>query len=108
MRRLPVHLSAEAFADLAEIRAYIRREAGPAVSSRVIARIRKSLNSIERMPNSGAPRPEFGDGIRLFVAGSYAIYVQVAADRVDVMRVLHAAQDRDAIMSGAANEEETP
>jgi plasmid stabilization system protein ParE len=60
------------------------------------------------MPSAGAPRPEFGEGVRLYVSGSYAIYVQVAVDRVDVMRVLHAAQDRDAIMSGATEEGETP
>lgn len=99
MRRLPVELSTQALADIAEIRAYLRREAGPAVSTRVLARIRKRLFSIERMPNSGAPRPEFGEGVRLHVSGAYVIYVQVAADRVDVMRILHAARDRDRIMS---------
>jgi plasmid stabilization system protein ParE len=100
MRRLPVELSPEALSDIAEIRAYLLREAGPAVPTRVLARIRKKLAAIERMPDTGAPRPEFGEGMRLHVSGSYIIYVQVGAERVDVVRILHAAQDRDGIMSG--------
>lgn len=99
MRRLPVELSAEALADIAEINTYLRSEAGPAVSTRVLARIRKKLAAIERMPNTGALRPEFGEGMRLHVCGAYVIYVQVGADRVEVVRVLHAARDRDSIMT---------
>ena len=98
MRRLPVHLSAEALADIAAIRAYLLREAGPAVSTRVVARIRKKLAAIERMPHTGALRPEFGAGFRLHVSGAYVIYVQVGDTLVEVMRVLHAAQDRETIM----------
>jgi len=82
MRRLPVKLSAEALADIAEIRAYLLCEGGPAVSTRVVSRIRKKLAAIERTPNSGAPRREFGEGVRLHVSGAYVIYVQVGADRV--------------------------
>ncbi len=100
MRRLPVELSAEALADIAEIRIYLRREAGPAVSTRVLARIRKKLAAVERMPDTGSLRPEFGEGMRLHVSDAYILYVQVGADKVEVIRILHAAQDRDVIMSG--------
>lgn len=104
MRPLPVELSAEALSDIAEIRAYLLREAGPAVSTRVLWRIRKKLAAIERMPNTGALRPEFGEGTRLHVSGRYVVYVQVSADKVEVVRILHAAQDRDAVMSGRKKE----
>jgi toxin ParE1/3/4 len=97
--RLPVHLSALALSDLADIRQYLLREAGPAVSSRVVKRIRLKLASIERMPYSGSLRPEFGDGVRFHVSGPYVLYVQVNDQSVEVLRILHAAQDRDAIMS---------
>lgn len=100
MQRLPVELSAEALADIADIRSYLLREAGPAVPTRVLARIRKKLSAIERMPRTGAPRPEFGETVRLHVSGAYVIYVQLNAANVQVLRILHAAQDRDAIMSG--------
>lgn len=70
MKRLPVELSAEALADIADIRTYLLREAGPAVSTRVLARIRKKLASIERMPHTGSPRPEFGEAVRLHVSGA--------------------------------------
>jgi plasmid stabilization system protein ParE len=100
VRRLPVQLSAEALADVAEIRSYLLREAGPAVSTRILARIRKKLAVIERMPETGALRPEFGEHVRLHVSGAYIIYVQVHPDRVDVLHILHAAQDREGIMSG--------
>jgi plasmid stabilization system protein ParE len=98
LRRLPVQLSAAALADLAGIRAYLLREAGPAVSSRVVARIRKKLAIIESMPHTGSLRPEYGDDVRLHVSGAYAIYVHVGSDFVEVLRILHAAQDRDTIM----------
>lgn len=99
MKRLPVVLSADALADIAEIRGYLLREVGPAVSTRVLARIRKKLSAIERMPHTGAPRPEFGETVRLHVSGAYVLYVQVNTGNVEVLRILHAAQDRDAIMS---------
>lgn len=98
MRRLPVRLSSEALKDIAEIRQYLLREAGPAVSSRVVGRIRKRLSAIERMPRTGGLRPEFGEGVRFHVSGSYVIYVMVRNDGVEVLRILHAAQDRDTIM----------
>ncbi len=100
MKRLPVALSAEALADISDIRAYLLREAGPAISTRVLARIRNKLAAIERMPHTGAPRPEFGDTVRLHVSGAYVLYVRVNTDGVEVLRILHAAQDRDAIMAG--------
>jgi plasmid stabilization system protein ParE len=99
VRRLPVHLSSEALRDIAGIRQYLLKEAGPAVSARVVGRIRKSLAAIERMPRTGSLRPEFGEGVRFHISGSYVIYVAVGDDSVEVLRILHAAQDRDAIMS---------
>ena len=98
MRRLPVHLSAEALNDIASIRSHLLREAGPAVSSRVVGRIRKKLAGVERMPRTGSLRPEFGENVRFHVSGSYVIYVEVREDAVEFLRILHAAQDRDAIM----------
>jgi plasmid stabilization system protein ParE len=99
VRRLPVHLSTGALGDLTNIRAYLLSEAGPAVSSRVVARIRKKLASIERMPNTGSKRAEFGENVRFHVSGPYVIYVEVGGGKVEVLRILHAAQDRHAIMS---------
>jgi toxin ParE1/3/4 len=99
LRRLPVHLSTLALSDLASIRRHLLLEAGPAVSSRVVKRIRTKLAGIERMPHSGSLRPEFGEGVRFHVTGPYVLYVQVNDQSVEVLRILHAAQDRDAMMS---------
>lgn len=90
--------------DLSDIRIYLRREAGPSVSARVVARIRQTLAAIERMPETGALRPEFGERMRLHVSGAYVIYVQVGADAVEVVRILHAARDRESIMRGRNKE----
>jgi plasmid stabilization system protein ParE len=98
LRRLPVDLSVEALADLAEIRAYYRKVAGRSVSARIVTRIRKALASIERMPQAGSPRQDLGDHVRLHVAGAYVIYADVSAAKVVILRILHAARNRDAIM----------
>lgn len=50
------------------------------------------------MPQTGSLRPEFGEGVRFHISGSYVIYVDVREDAVEVLRILHAAQDRDYIM----------
>jgi plasmid stabilization system protein ParE len=63
-----------------------------------VGRIRKKLALIERMPFSGSLRPEFGAAVRFHVSGPYVIYVDVGDTRVEVLRILHASQDRDAIM----------
>lgn len=98
MKRLPVHLSPEAAEDLADIRGYYLREVSAAASTRIVSRIRKKLVNISQMPKSGVPRPEIGENVRLFVSGSYVIYADVGADDVAILRILHAAQDRDTIM----------
>jgi toxin ParE1/3/4 len=102
VQRLPVELTADALQDIASIRFYYRENVGPAVSSRIVSAIRKKLRQIERMPHTGALRPEFGEGVRLHTTSGYVIYVQVFETRVIVLRILHAARDRDAIMSGDA------
>jgi plasmid stabilization system protein ParE len=100
--RLPVVLSPDARTDLAEIRSYYLEAAGPAVSQRVMLRIRMTLLHIRDFPEAGVLKEEFGDNIRLFVAAPYAIYVQVSPDRAEVLRILHVSRDRNAIMRKSA------
>jgi toxin ParE1/3/4 len=45
----------------------------------------------------GAPRPQFGLGLRVTFHASYAIYYLPTATEVIIVRVLHGARDAAAI-----------
>lgn len=96
----PLTIAPQARADLAEIRAYYRREAGAQVSARMSARFRAAFLRIAASPMLGPVRTDWGGEVRLRVVRPYIIYVAAHADRTEILRILHHARDRDAIMSG--------
>lgn len=106
MRRKPVTISSDARADLAGIRRYYRGVAGPSVAARMMERLKTALKTIGETPEIGARRPEYGDDVRLRLCAPYVIYVAVGDDRVEVLRVLHSARDRDAIMGASDDDPE--
>jgi len=71
----------------------------------VLGRIRKTLTRIRRAPLGGAPHPEFGEWVRLWSARPYLIYADVTPDRVEVLRILHHARDRNTIMGAWTDDE---
>jgi plasmid stabilization system protein ParE len=107
MRRLRVFVSDKARADLAEIRAYYHRVAGPVVAKRILTHIRTTFAAIARAPRAGSIHSEFGGEVRLRNAPPYVVYVEIFPDRAEILRVLHHARDRDAIIR-REGEKETP
>lgn len=79
-------------ADLVEIHTYIFERAGDA-ADRQIDRIRHELERLRAHPLSAPSRPEIAASARGLTIGSYTALHRVAEDRVEIVRVVHAARD---------------
>jgi plasmid stabilization system protein ParE len=66
----------------------------------VLTRIRAAFAAIGKAPRAGSIHTEFGGDVRLRNAPPYVVYVEIFEDRAVILRVLHGARDRDAIMRG--------
>lgn len=101
-------VSPEAERDLDETEAWLTDNWGPlaAANIAVLDRIAK----LPDMPLAGALRPEFGEDVRFVTAGRYVIYYEARAGDLVVLRILHGARDREALMrrSSEAEEGEAP
>ena len=56
------------------------------------------------MPKTGVLVPDYGPKTRFVPCGSHIIYYEIDVRDLVVLRVLHASQDRDAIMRGGEPE----
>ena len=74
---IPTRFTPEARADLRDIALRCRR--------------------IGEFPHAGAPRPHWGEGIRIAVHGRCVIVYRVGNETVQVLRVVHGARDLDAL-----------
>lgn len=93
-----LQFSDDAQADLRTLAFYLAREAGPRVAAKQLRRLRERAARLPDMPRTGPSYEDQGDAVRFVPVGSYVIYYEVTPDRVIILRVLHAARDRDAIM----------
>jgi toxin ParE1/3/4 len=89
---MSVIYSPEALSDLAQIRAYIG-ERNPAAASRVAIQLVAACDSLEHLPERGRPGPIPGTR-ELTLIWPYVVLYEVNADRVDILRIQHGAQDR--------------
>lgn len=71
---------------------YIAAENEPA-ATRVVARINGVFEMLGLQPEAGRRRPELGEGLRSFPAGSYVVFYQIGRSGVDIVRVLHGHRD---------------
>lgn len=85
-----VEWAGPALSDLAAIRGYIEQKAGPHVAQHTVGIIRKAAISLARFP--GKARTGRVSGTRELVVQHYIIVYRVAAQVVQVLRVLHGAQ----------------
>ena len=99
MRAKVLRYAPEARQDLADIRAYFHSRAGPAVAARMLVRLREAVAAIRDQPLTGTPRPEFGANCRFAVERPYVIYYDFDGGQLAMLRILHQARDRGAIMS---------
>lgn len=92
-----VTLSKEAQRDLVSIRNYIRDElSNPDAAMRVIASLKKSVQSLETCPGRGRPLDAlitFHTEYRYLVCENYCVFYLEGNDQVIVVRILHQRQD---------------
>lgn len=77
---------------------YLRREAGPRVAARYLRDINQRLIRLRDMPRTGVALPEYGPSVRFVPCRRHVVYYELEAQVVIILRILHAAQDRESIM----------
>ena len=70
---MAVAFSAWAASDLEEIGAFIGRD-NPARAVAFVRETRAHILALDKNPGIGAPRPEYGSGVRLLPHGRYLIF----------------------------------
>lgn len=90
--------SDEAKRDLADIRNYLKHNAGDEVAARMTSRLKQAVARARSMPAAGVPRPDYRRNCRFVIARPYVIYYDFDGDTLTVLRVLHSARDRERIM----------
>ena len=79
---MAVAFSARAAADLEEIGAVA-----------FVRETRAHILALDENPGIGAPRPEYGPGVRMLPHGRYLIFYSVSASGVLFERILHGARE---------------
>jgi addiction module RelE/StbE family toxin len=90
---VPVVLSPEAIADLRNIRAYIAKD-NPSAASRVAVQLAAACDRLDFLPNRGRPGRE--PGTRELAVRPYVIVYRVTPTAIEVVRIWHMAQSRNA------------
>jgi toxin ParE1/3/4 len=89
---MTVHWTPTAVAHLRAIRDYIARNS-PGYAQAVVDRIIRRTETLAALPHIGAEVPEYADeSIRELVEHPYRIIYRAAAERVDVLAVVHGAR----------------
>jgi len=87
-----VHWTDTAIEHLEAIHAYIAKTS-PDYALRVVDRLSRRSQQIAEFPQSGRPVPEFELGqIREVLEGPYRIIYYIKPDQIDVLAIVHAAQ----------------
>jgi toxin ParE1/3/4 len=82
-------ITASADADLGEIIAYLRREAGDLVARKYADEFDALYDRLADFPGSGPRRLALGPDTRIAIIPPYVVIYDYADDTVTVMRVLH-------------------
>jgi toxin ParE1/3/4 len=78
--------------DMQRIWRWIARD-NPRAADRVLRRIGSRFQFIAEFPESGAPRDEYGSGVRMAVVDSYLILYRIDVLGPRILRVVHGAMD---------------
>jgi toxin ParE1/3/4 len=89
----PLIIAPAARNDLKDIYRYGLRQWGQVQSGDYLARIMNQFWLLTEQPLMGTERPELMPDIRSLPMDSHTLFYRVAANRVEIIRVLHARQD---------------
>ncbi|KQW43317.1 MULTISPECIES: type II toxin-antitoxin system RelE/ParE family toxin [unclassified Roseateles] len=87
-----------AAADILEIWDYIAEDSFDA-ADRWVDVLDEKLALWATQPTMGRSRDELARGLRSFALGRYVVFVMPLEDGIDVVRVLHASRDLDALFA---------
>lgn len=104
-----VTLSELARDDLLDARRYMEDELqNAAAAKKVIAKIFKSMHTLERFPYAGTPLEiaGFDTGYRVITSGNYRVFYLCEGDAVHVVRVLYGRRDFMRVLFGVTGDNE--
>jgi toxin ParE1/3/4 len=78
--------------DLFEIWLFIAQD-NPDAATRVLRKIKSTLNKLERNPKMGRDRSELAPGLRSVACHPYVLFYRIVDKDIDLVRVLHGARD---------------
>jgi toxin ParE1/3/4 len=87
----------EAEQDLVEIYLHISRD-NPSAAEKLVRAINAKCERLARSPMMGRARPELRPDLRSFPYGAYLILYRAIDDGVEIVRVVHAARNLDALI----------
>lgn len=79
--------------DLIDIFQYGLHRWGRAQSESYLANIQNQFWSLTQQPRMGTERPELLPDIRSLSIESHVLFYRIAAQRIEILRVLHSRQD---------------
>ena len=85
-------------ADFNDIHDYIA-EKDPDTALDLVTRLQLACDNLAKMPGMGRARDELAPGVRSFPMGKYIVFYRVINEGVEILRVLHGAQDIERIFA---------
>jgi len=93
-----VRLRPAAEADLAAITRSIAAD-NPGAARRWVADIRRHCDNLGARPGTGVASPDIHPDLRVLPVGRYLICYVISPEGVDIVRVLHSARQREALLA---------
>jgi toxin ParE1/3/4 len=92
VKNLPIKITANARADLDELWNSVAQHNIDS-AERLMQRLDYRIRSLSQFPETGIPRPEIYDNLRLLVEGNYLVLYLVRDGMIIILRVVHGARD---------------
>ncbi|MCE5268251.1 MAG: type II toxin-antitoxin system RelE/ParE family toxin [Planctomycetaceae bacterium] len=82
--------------DLDEIWAYVAKDR-PVAADRLMEAFHQKFLALSSQPLMGESRDDLAPGLRSFSCGNYLLLYRLTKRRIEIVRVIHAARDINAI-----------
>jgi toxin ParE1/3/4 len=96
--KLELSFAPNAESNLEQIEDYITDNSNADTAAKVVDQIVDRCEELATMPRSGKAREEIAPGVRSATSGMYIIYYRIYSDKVEILRVWHAARDNAALI----------